>query len=400
MSLNLLRTSPTGTGRFRKKYIHNDASSLTDQRFFSCECNRIIYTLTERTISSNRYYYIQSVGISSSEVSYIGVIPHAAFNINASSYPGSFLCDGENIYITFLNVMNIYKINMSTISLLNIESYANDIAFNAYSKMQWYNDHTIALFDTRGLVLFDTDTCEISHIRYKPSAVTNRVSYAFSDKYIMDVNGNLTCYNREAETLTTINFPISSYVSEIVYGDGKFYVVNQAYVFIFDEETGTWESTYYPIPFGSAPKCVAYTDGVLYILPNKSSKCWAFDTTIHKYSYMFLPWVFSDNNSNNYQYSVATFRRYLFFQYYSFACINFNGLYKYRAGYKIIQYQIMCNSKTEYIEKDRCIVLNSGYLTLENVPELKPFLGQSGSSLKSVSVSKDDYKNIYDIRIL
>ena len=403
MSLNLLRTAPTGIGRFRKKYIHDGASSETDRMFFTCEYNRIIYTLTERIIANLRYYHINSIGITSNEVRYLGMIPHTSFTsigVGVNSTIGSFLCDGKNIYITYNGNMNLFKIDVETMTLLDIQKFTSDKTFNAYSTMQWYDTHTIALLDVRGLVLFDTDTNEFSYIRYKSSDVSNRISFAFSDKYIVDTNTNFAYYNRETQTFNTINLPMSSYNSEVVYGDGKFYVINQAYIFIFDEETGAWEEEYYPIPFGNKIKCATYTDGLIYILPIKSAKCWVFDVNAHMYSYMFLPWTFANNTDDTLRYSVASFKQYLFFQYFTFACINFNGLYKYRVGYKIVQYQIMCNSNTEYLSKDRCLVFNQGYLTLENVPELKPFSPISETTLKTVHISKNDYKNIYEIKVL
>ena len=400
MSLNLLRTAPSGNGRFRKKYIHNDASSDTDTMFFSCEYNRIVYTLIQRTIASNVYYIIQSVGISSLETKYIGSLPRTMFDSGNTNHTiGGFLCDGEYIYISFNSSSYIFKVNISTMTLLTAERFPNDLSFAVWSEMQWYDDHTIALLDANGLALFDTKTNEFTHIRYKTSGTTSRIGFAFSDKCIADTNTNFAYYNRETDTFKTISFPVSNYRALVCYGDGKFYVVNQAYVFIFDEETEAWEENYIPIPFGTYPKYIAYADGLVYIFINQSNKCWVFDTESRKYSYMFLPWKFNKDNNDSLRFTVTTFRKYVLFQNYNFAIINFNGLYKYRVGYKIIQYRIMCNRDTEYFEKDPCIELTQGYLTLKNVPEIKPFQTKE-STIKTVSISKKDYKTIYDIRII
>ena len=56
MSTHLLPTSPGGVSRFQSTFKNTGASTSTDSQFLSCECDRMVYTITNRTSTTPRQY--------------------------------------------------------------------------------------------------------------------------------------------------------------------------------------------------------------------------------------------------------------------------------------------------------------------------------------------------------
>lgn len=57
MSTHLLPTSPGGVSRFQSTFKNTGASTSTDSQFLSCECDRMVYTITNRTSTTPRQYH-------------------------------------------------------------------------------------------------------------------------------------------------------------------------------------------------------------------------------------------------------------------------------------------------------------------------------------------------------
>ena len=401
MSLNLLSTSPDGTSRFSKKYVTN-AATASDRAFFTCEYDRMIYTGIERTSTNPHQLHMQSFNIQTGETTYIGYVTKAQLNNRTNKRISSFLCDGKYAYVTLHSgEKEMYRINLNNLS--DVTWYSMARSSTCWFRSYWYDRTTIVVMDARGLAYFHTDTLTWTYENYKPSDITGRSDFAWCDKMIADVDDNLAIYNRDTQTFTTISFPISSYDSEVCYGEGKFWVVNQAYVFSYDVETEAWDAEYTPVPFKHRPKSIYYTEGLLYILPgstadnNRNKKIWVFETQRKKFAYTYLPW----NITTDYDAMVtmAFYHKYCFLQYYSFGILNYEGLYKYNIGYKINQFSIITNDTLEYESKDPWLKLNPSYLSFEAATDDREFEYIPGTTMKSVAVNKRDYKTIYDIGI-
>jgi hypothetical protein len=89
-------------------------------------------------------------------------------------------------------------------------------------------------------------------------------------------------------------------------------------------------------------------------------------------------------------------------QYWSFGVLNYEGLYKYNIGYKIIQYSIpFSEDMLDYHEKDPCLIPTPAYLTFKQVDDTidaSPI--ESDSTIKSAHVNKKDYKTIKKIQVI
>lgn len=400
MSLNLLSTAPGGSSRFSKRYINDGASSSTDRACFSSEYDRVIYMGIERTSTSPHQFHMNSFNIQSGEVTYLGYVTKAQLNNQTNKNIQGFLCDGRYGYITmYSGVHGIFRIDMKDLNK-TAEWYPATRNFTCYTRCYWYDDKTIVMMDVRGLAYFHTDTLSWTYESYKSSDTSNRQDFAWCDKGIADTYQNLAWYNRETQTYRTFNLPTSTYYSLCCYGEGKIWVVNQAYVFSFDVETETWDSEYTPVPFGAQVKYVCYTDNLLYIILNNSNKLWVFETQRKKFAYLILPWTLINNG--DIFITIATYHRYAFMQYWSFGVLNYEGLYKYNIGYKIIQYSIpFSEDLLDYHEKDPCLIPTPSYLTFEQVDdtiEASPI--ESGSTIKSAHVNKKDYKTIKKIQVI
>lgn len=399
MSLNLLSTAPGGSTRFSKRYINDIASSSTDRACFSTEYDRVIYMGIERTSTSPHQFHMQSFNIQSGEINYIGYITKAQLNNQTNKRIQGFLCDGKYGYITmYSSVPGIFRIDMNDLNK-SAEWYPGVRNFACYTRCEWYDDKTIVMMDVRGLAYFHTDTLTWTYESYKSSNISDRYGFAWCDKGIADVAKNLAWYNRETQTYTTYNFPTSTYYSLCCYGEGKIWVVNQAYVFSFDVETESWDSEYTPIPFGQQVKYVCYTDNLLYIILNNSNKLWVFETQRKKFAYLILPWTLV--NDGDVFITMATYHRYVFLQYWSFGVLNYEGLYKYNIGYKIIQYSIpFSEDLIDYHEKDPWLALTTSYLTMKKVDDEIEATTIEGTTIKSCHVNKKNYKAINTIRVV
>lgn len=397
MSLNLLSTAPGGSSRFSKRYMNDDVSSSTDRACFATEYDRMVYMCNERTSTSPHQVHFHSFNIQTSEIKYLGYITKAQMNNYTDKRIQSFMCDGEYFYITmYSGVSGIFVVNMNDLTEVTYYPSTAGRGFTCYTRGWWYDLTKIIMMDNRGMAYFDTKTHEWSYESYESSNVTGYNCLTFCDKGVAKINTNMRWYNRETGTVTQFNFPTSSYNSECCYGEGKIWVVNQAYVFSFDVETETWDSSYTPVPFGNRPKCVVYTEGLLYCIFQNTNKLWVFETQRKKFAYLILPWTII--NEDDAMVSMAVYHKYVFLQMYTFGIMNYEGLYKYNIGYKIIQYSLPFSEELcEYHTKDPCLYLQPNYLTFKNTDDEIELTPIEDTHLKACHVNKKDYKEIYEI---
>jgi len=394
MSLHLLRTTPGGTTRFSSKFINNQATSATDTEFFTCEYDRMIYSMWRRS-GSPIQYHVSQFNIQSGVTTYLGYVTHS--QLGRDTLPGGWLCDGKYMYFTFNNTTRLTRVSLEDMSTVN--HYDNDKIWTCWGRSVWYNDHTIAILDRRGLALFDTETLTWDHIRYKGSDTSGRTAFYFDDKIIIDSGvGNISFYNRTTQQFSSMSLPTSSYDCELCGGDGKVYVINQAYVFVFDIETMTWEQDYTPVQFKSMPRHCVYTEGLVYITVCGSPRFWVYETENKHVAYKMLPWSVPTGDN---QCILTPYHRYTFIQCYSFGHLNYEGLYKYNMGYKYLQYIIPCAEDViDYQSKDPCLICKPSYLTYEVVKDEIPFEPIAESlTIKSAAVNKNNYKSIINIKI-
>lgn len=413
MSTHLLRTTVGGFSRFSGRYKPNGASSATDIAFYTCEYDRIVYSMWRRDVSTDEFH-ISKFNIQTGVSSYIGYV--TTTQVGYTDEVGGWLCDGKYMYFTISNGNGrVVRISLSDYTRT---VYTNDVPYTCWGRSKWYDDHTIAVMDQRGITFFDTKALTFSHMRYRSTATGGINQFHITDKMVGEASRNdgsyFAWYNRITDEYHTSNLPTSSYPCELCYGDGKFYIINKAYIFIFDEETETWEDEYIPVQFttagGSYPAeiryCV-YSEGVVYIIVEGSPRLWAFDTESKKVSYKMLPWSipgYTNGGSNlrGRQCIITPYHRYVFIQCYSFAYISYEGIYKYNMGYKYLQYSIPCaKDLIEYESKDPCLVLEDSYLTYDDSkPDIIPFVPMyQYPSIKTASVNKNNYKTILSIKI-
>lgn len=391
MSTHLLSTSVSGLKRFAARYIKNEASSSI-YAGLTCEHDRIIYTMCRVGNDTSSIYIIQSFNILTSQMKLIGALTHA--DLLSPNNIGCIQCDGEFLYLTCKGSNYFYTINLSD---LHVERYSTANNLTCHANTYWYDGENIVGLNQKGLCLFNTKTRTPSYLEFKTSGTRN--GFVIGKELIVTVDTNLTYYIKETGEYITETFPASTYSSMVCYdGEGKFFVANKSYIFIFDEKTRTWDTETIPISFGGDIRYMIYSEGIVYVLVIGSNKLWAYDPSTKMFHYMILPWTLSTDS--NYITTMAQFKRYVFVQWYTMGIINYEGMYKYNVGYKIGQYSVICTKENEdkFINKGEHIGFKDSYLTIEDGIDPVPLtpIGDD-RTIKSCHINKNDYKFIKGI---
>lgn len=391
LSSHLLSTSANGLKRFATRFVKNEASSSITAGLV-CECDRIIYSLCRVGNNDSSKYIIQSFNILTSKTKTIGVLTHS--DLLSPKNIGCIQSDGEFLYLTCKGSNYFYAINLNDLS---VKRYSVTSNLTCHALTYWYDKENIVGLNQTGLCLFNTKTRTPSYQSFKPSGTRN--GFAIGKELIVTVDTNLTYFDKTTSEYITIDFPTSTYSSMVCYdGEGKFFVANKAYLFIFDEASRSWHSENIPIGFGGDIRFMTYSGDILYIIVIGSNKLWAYDPSTNMFHYTILPWTLSSDS--NLITTMAQFKRNVFLQWYTFGIINYEGMYKYNVGYKIGQYSVICTKEHEgdFINKGKHIEFKDSYLTIEDGIDLIPATPeQDQPTLKRCHINKKDYKFIKDI---
>lgn len=395
MSENLLTTRLSGSPNLSTKYMIRPNIDSTVSSSMSTEHNRIIYMLSK--MGTN--YIIQSFNMLTSKFSNIGTLTSADLG-NPSGGLGSIVADNDYIYLSRQGYGTLYRIKISDLS---INTFTATNSSSAYGIMQWYDDNrnVIVISTSYGFSLFNTISCTWSYIK-NSSNTSNKRDIAVGNRSIITTStssaSGFIYYDKIDGTFTAQSLP-SNDLSNVCYNNGKYYFARKSYLYIYDEDTKTFDETI-AIPYEDKIQSLVYSDGVIFATISGSNKLYAYSIDSHMYYYIYLPWTtVSDTSVAD---RITGYNKYVFIPNITFGIINYISSSKYAVGYKMNQYSVLYNNTyADKFTKDPNLELNDSFCTIVDGSEEKDMIIiDAERSIKSVHVNKTDYQMIKNIHFI
>lgn len=403
----------TGNEQFPVRYRNIFPGQWNPIYGILCEHNKVMYMLSEQEY--NQYYperdgmaVLYKMNLFTSDVSKVCNFTYSQLGSNAC---GSILVDDHMLYVSSGNnstnakilVFNLKKNSDASITdplpLIGTYSYnMTNYEVRCNGKILWLNDHEIVVLTRSGFLFFDINRRIFSPKTY--SSIIDYNDFAVGSVCCVATRNStssphLFVYNYQSETYSTITLPTSN-IACITYENGKFYIANNGKLYVYDEETMSLENTYNGA-WGD-PKTISVTNGIVFITVKSSNKLFIYDTTQTKQNSIYLPWTINGTN----QIQPLAWEGFYFILQNTLGIINDVSISKYNFGPKYENMVIMLNKSNERIFsfdpkfvqfEDTFMTLRDGNLeyTLEPI--------ETSSSIKSVSISKTDYKFLNQISI-
>ncbi|MBR5296286.1 MAG: hypothetical protein IKU29_00245 [Parabacteroides sp.] len=417
--LSLLRVGTSKRIPYRFKnyigsFINTNEAIETINSAVVCEHNRCIYSAT---LCNNSIVRFAKLNLVSNTSTIIKDIPK---NQLGDAYIGDIKVTDDFIYITAYNSNNSNRIKLyktpnssdpTVISYMGTDDYKYYI--NAYGKMEWLNNKTLAIMMRYGLACFDIITNTFTYMMSTNNIQqTSRRDMVVGDKYILslyDGNSN-SAYVVDIENNTWVDmyneYGITwegSYPNSGCYKNGKFYVVQRNRLHILDEETMTIEKSV-PTPFTDInPKRIVCGDNVLYITTVNTPTLYIYDLTTETFRSLGLPFSI-DNMTPNGWIGMCAFKGYCFIPQIKLFTTNYVGNAKYNMGFKYNQFVAVMNKTnsevvdSQYEYDDRFVTFTDDDLTIhEGVLEFPMLEIDVENHIKKVLVNKNQYNKILGI---
>lgn len=375
LSVGIGNSVPLRYKAYLGTHIEQDEAITTINSAVSCERNRNIYSCV---VCNNKVVRFVKLSLVNNHSTILRDIPITSLGGSGKRY-GDIIVDDEYMYITYYNnnaFCTLYRIPLDPSG--EITSYApgnNDsrYSFQAYGKMEWYNDHTIIFNSRYGFILFDTETLQWTE--KSRNASSSRDDFAVGKKYAVSLLDNtsknmLAC---DIETNTWIdleNIFSGNYRNMVCYGDGKFYVVQRNTLHIVDEMSLEVEERIVT-PFSSDdPYSIDYTNRVLYILIRSSNILYIYDIKDNRWTQLYLPFTIGPLNtsSSTYNHRSCAFKGFHFIPDMRLYTSNFVEYTKYNLGYKYDTFSFVFNNITEpdYDYDIRFVSFSDDFMTINN----------------------------------
>lgn len=389
-------------------FINGGEAITTINSAVVCEHNRCIYSATLCNDSVVRFAKLNLVSNTSTVIK---DIPKSQLG---NTYYGDIKVDDNYIYITSSlndNSWALWRTPNGPDTTINTYQVTNDDIhrIQGVGKMEWYDDHTIMLMMRKGLALFDTKTASFTY-RMFPDGGQNgaRRDWALGKHHIISLyagnSDSAWIINPETaacESMSEVYFSwAGTYLNNVCYHDGKFYVVQRNRLHIVDDETFTLELSI-PTPFTDIdPKQIMYGNGILYIIIQAQSSLYMYDIASQTFYATGMPFKIDNWMANGWIRGCA-FRGYSFIPQIRLYTINFVDRSKYNLGYKYDQFVAIMNKENseipdnQYEYDDRYVTftednmwLHEGELNFE-LEEVDPI-----NHIKMVSIDKELYNKI------
>ena len=315
-----------------------------------------------------------------------------------SRYVGSILVDDYYVYASSTNIGVIRIYNLEDLSFVGAYQYSSS-AFQAYGKMQWYDNNNICVFFDKGFLLFNTKTREYTYKSQSTSYTSQDM--CVGNKLVLSTLSSSTAqsvfaYRKSDDTFFTFA-RTSNDTAVVCYENGKFYFVNKTYVDIYDEDTETLSSS--PIlgiwsGLNITPRCVSVTNGCLFINFCNSDKVYIVDTNSDYQQYIIMKWTIPTWNAEK-EYIPYAYDGIFYFPYITYMKLDFSGTYKYNIGFKYEQFSVIYDSDNAatFTYDNRYIKFTDSYMTMiDGVLKYDMTEYDTANHIKQVSINKNDYK--------
>ena len=262
--------------------------------------------------------------------------------------------------------------------------YTNTL--NCYGKMQWLDDNHICIGCNYGLMIFDTNL-RVFETFPTSSQYTFR-DIAVGDKLIIFTNesassSTIIIYDRETGEYTTQALATTAPAC-IAYSNGKFYICNLNYLYIFDETTRTVVRTV-NIPWLKPKDVQAYND-VVYVISESSTRAYIHDTKYNETQSFILPWSITQMKGNDITRGCVS-EGFWFVMNETLMIADYSGYSKYNFGYKYNNNDTMARC----VYDPRFVSFDETTMTVHDGNIDYPLTQTSNPLIKSTHVSKEDY---------
>ena len=321
-------------------------------------------------MDGNYWFEIKSMNFMTNMVANVCKIPWSTiYSLSTRGYIGGFLVDNQYFYLTLsatngasaLYQQSIVRIDKSTFSVSTTPTTGD--AFKAYGQMQWYDDHRIMLISWTNIWLFDTITLTWSHIPFNSfsfASSTDPVRWCMSDQQLLvSHSNNVYVFDRETYTLQTILNLSNNYGCRMCYdNNGKFYFVQNNYLYIYDESTMEVKEQILISPMQYPISC-EYCNGAIIIVQHSNGntnvderRLIVYDIDQKTFTTVYLPWK---THSSDLTFQSFVLNGKYFYNHRSLFMLNYTGYSKYNFGPKFkrqtIYYDLAHQNRLEYDER-------------------------------------------------
>lgn len=390
MSTHLLPVK-TGNEQFPVRYRNIHPAGVEIYSSVTTEKDKMMYIgASTRNYNGHGEFLFYKMNLLTSRFETVGEI---SWNDIGQRYVGSILADDEYLYISSIDRAQILIFKLDTLAYIGLYQYSTS-AFQAYGKMDWLNDTTICIAYSNGFLFFDTKSRTYSFEQYSTSysycdmAVGKRLIVA--NKGSSSAN-SVVAYRMDERSFFTFSLTTND-IAVSCYKDGKFYMANTQYLYIYDEETETFETINVP---WTNPRTISYTNGTVFVTCRNSTRLYIYNIERKEYRYIILPWTIRDF-SNSYATVPTAFEGYFFIEYLTFGIIDYSGDSKYNFGYKYDVLTLLFNkeNQSQFTFDPRFITFHESYMTMHNGDIMYPFNTiDQANHIKSTKIRKSDYKS-------
>lgn len=262
---------------------------------------------------------------------------------------------------------------------------------NAFGRSFKLNENEVVFLGRYGLITYDV----IKNTYTLSSGISqNAREFAMGKKYYLVTYDSSTAYfvDKETKAVTAITLTANT-ATVCTYGNGKFFVVQNGWLHVYDEETKSLEKQVV-VPWSNC-RSILYNAGVVYVTTNNSSRVWFYHFGDQRYDSIHLPWNLTFTNNGEIMRG-CIFNNSWWIGHWTMASVSYVGSAKYNFGQRYGQYQIGFNSDTiddlEY--DDRFVTKEDTHLNIHDGDITYEGTSLGDSNIRVFNVSRSDY-NIY-----
>lgn len=309
---------------------------------------------------------------------------------------GDFVRIGNKfIFVAGYNIgyYNWYVYNMDTDTLTNINANSDNYYTDAFGKIYQLNEQEVVFKGRYGMIIYNL-------IRNTYSVSSGLSQYArdfcVGNKYYLVTYDSTTVHfvDRISMAVTSMSLPLNTQ-TVCTFSNGKFFVAQNGYLHIIDENTKTIERSIV-VPWSSC-RSISYQGGVVYVTVNNSSRLWVYHLADQRYDSTILPWNLTFDTNGHVMRGVM-YNNSWWIAHWTMGNVSYIGDAKYNFGQKYGQYQIAFNADTvdqleyddRFVTKEEThLLIHDGDLTYDGSE-----LEGADQRIRKFSISKKDY-NIY-----
>lgn len=395
-----------------------------------CEYNREIFTavqVKDSTRNRVRVVRLNLVENKSYIVCDLDIQSLPNYNSNNQNI-NSILVDEKWLYLNFFNGHGFYRILRSDTSIIYYHNHYNGKVDNTtiygYSStpMRWFTDnrHIIFIFSNK-IVYFDTLKKKFDKMISNSNIGNADYEFEIGNQLIVRTYSQssktyVAAYNYITDTVITRIQLNNSYAAVMCYNDGKLYVSQSGYLYIYNETAEGLVQDGDPIitPYSSStpsgivgklprePNTMTYVNGSIFITTKDNSTLYIYDVNKQNFISVGLRYASPNGYSATALTRPTSFGKYFFLPMaQSLLMMTKDHDIKYNVGFKYTNYLIKTNKESEpqFEYDNRFVSFEDAHMSIHcgNITkEMIPF--EDGSLIKKATINKEEYKQMISLK--